>query len=111
LLRPMHIDRRDGFPRRLFDAEVVCTTDPTAVHLDADHQQIVLQPAISLLSGTDVGRAFERLPGVFRLDEGFDARIFRRLRDPTAEELEALSARLRSRYPDRPDIYDPAAAR
>ncbi len=102
-----HVDRRDGFPRGLLFADAVVVTDPVQIHLRADEQRVVVEPASSFLNGTDIALAFVKLPVTFSLDGGVQAFIFERVRPTTVEDLEALSARLRRSYPKRPEIFAP----
>ena len=102
-----HVDRRDGFPRGLLVADLVLVADPIQYHLRAEDQRVVGEPARSFLQGTDVAAAFQVLPQTFVLDGGVDVRVFRRFRPNSREEVEALSARLKAAYPDRPEIYSP----
>ncbi len=100
-----HVDRRDGFPRGLLVADAVVVTDPIQVHLRADEQRVIVEPARSFLEGTDIAHAFQELSELFVLDDGVMVRIFERVRLNTPEEIEGLSSRLRDAYPDRPEIY------
>lgn len=102
-----HVDRRDGFPRGLLVADAVVVADPVQVHLRADEQRVIVEPARSFLDGTDIAHAFQELPESFVLDNGVQVRIFERVRLNTPEEIEGLSSRLRDAYPDRPEIYAP----
>jgi len=100
-----HVDRRDGFPRGLLVADAVIVTDPIQVHLRADEQRVIVEPARSFLEGTDIAHAFQELPETFVLDNDVKVRIFERVRLNTPEEIEGLSSRLREAYPDRPEIF------
>ena len=106
-LASAHVDRRDGFPRGLLLADAVITTDPVQIHLRADEQRVVVEPARSFRDGTDIALGFQRLPVTFTLDGGVRAFVFERIRTTTVEELEGLSSRLREAYPDRPEIFAP----
>ena len=107
ILSAAHVDRRDGFPRGLLEAEVVLVGEPLQVHLRAEEQRVVTEPAESFLEGTDIAGAFRRLPEEFVLQGGVRVHIFVRQRPNTMQEIEALSERLRAAYPDRPEIYAP----
>ncbi len=107
ILSSAHVDRRDGFPRMLLEADYVVVPDPVQVHLGADRQQVVVVPTESFLEGRDIAGAFERMPGEYVLDGDVRVTIFERVRPILPEEIDQLSDRLRSRYPDRPDIFAP----
>jgi hypothetical protein len=111
LLRTAHVDKRDGFPDDILDAELICATIPPALHLGVANQQVVVQPLISLATRVDIGMAFEPLSDVFQLENGTRTIVFRKIREITASEVAALSARLRVAYPDRPFVYEPPAER
>lgn len=106
-LASAHVDRRDGFPRGLMVAEAVIVADPVQLHLPADEQRVVAEPAQSFLKGTDIAQAFRELPVTFTLDGGVRVHVFERMRPITARDLEGLSSRLRDAYPDRPEIFAP----
>jgi hypothetical protein len=106
-LESAHVDRRDGFPRGLLSADAVIVTEPVQIHLRADDQRVVVEAVRSFRDGTDIARAFQRLPVSFALDGGVRVFVFERVRTTTAEELEGFSSRLRDAYPDRPEIFTP----
>lgn len=99
------IDKRDGFPRGLLNADLVLLTDPVQIHRRAEDQQVIEIPAEFMLSGTGIGAAFEKLQAAFELDEGVTVSVYRRTRENSQAEIEQLSERLRKLYPDRPGIY------
>lgn len=100
------IDKRDGFPRRIFDAHIVISSDPIQLmsQRTAD-QQVVRIPAERLFDSAGIGAAFERLPRSFQLDGEVSAVVFRRTRKNTVEEIDELSGSLKRFYPDRPEVY------
>ena len=106
LLRIAAVDKRDGFPRALFEADLVVTAVPVQLNRRPADQQVVDLPAKSILSGSGIGQAFERLPVSFELKGGVEVFVFRRTRPNTNDEIHELSDQLRSIYPDRPNIYE-----
>jgi hypothetical protein len=107
ILQGAHVDRRDGFPRGLLEADYVVVADPPQVHLGRSHQQVVVIPSESFASGTDVAAAFRKLPAEFDLDAGLRVSVYRKTRPILESEIAEMSDRLRALYPDRPDIYKP----
>jgi hypothetical protein len=99
------VDKRDGFPQALPTADIVVTTDPPQIHLAAEDQQVILEPARQLAEKVGIGAAFERLEGEYTLDGGAKAFLYRRTRPVTAEEIAELSAALQRSYPDRPYVF------
>jgi hypothetical protein len=107
LLAPVtDVDKRDGFPQELPTADIVVTTDPPQIHLAEADQQVILVPARQLAGGGGIGAAFERLEGVYTLDGGVKAFLYRRTRPVTPEEVGELSAALQRSYPDRPYVFE-----
>lgn len=106
LVRAPDVDKRDGFPQELPTADIVVASDPPQIHLPAEDQQVILEPARQLASGVGIGAAFERLEGEYMLDGGAKAFLYRRTRPVTAEEVGELSAALRRSYPGRPYVSE-----
>lgn len=111
LRRTADVDRRDGFPDALLDADIICATWPPAIHLDYREQLVVVVPTIHLFEGIGIGRAFEKLPPRFELEGGYSVSLFRRVRPVSAEETQALSAQLRIGHPDNPLVTEPRVPR
>ncbi|MCU0232548.1 MAG: hypothetical protein MUE90_00735 [Thermoanaerobaculales bacterium] len=107
ILGAAHVDRRDGFPRGLLAARTVLVAFPIQVHLRAADQLVVVEPATSFRRTTDVALAFRPLARPFVLDGGVEVWAFERLRAHSADEVAGLGERLRSAYPDRPEIFRP----
>jgi hypothetical protein len=107
LLPSPEVDRVGGFPAGLFEAEVVVTAWSPQTHLRPAEQQIVVLPAERLYSGTGLGKAFDRLPGEYRLEDGVVAYIYKRVRPMADADVQELSDRLRAVHPDCPGVYMP----
>jgi hypothetical protein len=106
VVRPADVDKRDGFPQQLPTADIVVASDPPQIHLAAEDQQVILEPARQLAKKVGIGAAFERVEGEYVLDGGAQAFLYRRTRPVTAEEIAELSAALQRSYPDRPYIFE-----
>jgi hypothetical protein len=106
-----HVDKRDGFPRELLNAQFVLVATPVQYHLRPADQQVIGVPVESFLNQTDIGRAFEKLPESFVLENGARVLLFRRARPIEPAEVAQLSERFRASYPDRPYIYRPSPVR
>lgn len=107
MLGAAHVDRRDGYPVGLLQADVVLVADPVQYHLRPEDQRTIGEPAMSFLNGTDIAQAFSRLPESFELDGGVTVTIHQRHRHNSQQEVAALSDRLQRAYPDQPEIYSP----
>jgi hypothetical protein len=105
ILSSASIDRRDGFPSGLLRAVYVVVPQPAQINMRPEDQQVVLLPTRSFAEGTDIARAFQRLPEEFQFEDGVRVWVFERVRSHLASEVEEFSELLRQRYPDRPDIY------
>ncbi len=107
ILQSAHVDRRDGFPMMLLEADYVVVPDPPQVNLRPSEQQVVILPTLSFLEGTDIANAYRLMSGEYLLGDGVRVSVFERVRPIHPSEIAELSARLRERYPDRPDIFSP----
>jgi hypothetical protein len=105
LLSLQYVDKRDGFPWRLLQADYVVVGTP--VGGNGDSCQILMEPARLISERIGLGQAYQALPDVYHLDHGVTARIYRKVREPTPAELQSFSDYLRRWYPDRPYIFDP----
>ena len=80
---------------------------PPQTHLRAGEQQVVVLTTESLLTGTDVGRAFDRLPGEYHLADGVTVYLYRRARPITPADFEAYCEKLRRAHPVVPAVFTP----
>ena len=108
ILRTADVDRRDGFPLNLLNAEYVLVAVPIQYHLRPQDQQMVELPAEALIMQRNIGNAFERLPESFVLDDHVKVYLFRKVRPITKKELSDLAGECERVYPDTPEICIPA---
>ena len=108
ILRTAEVDRRDGFPVNLLNAEYVLVAVPIQYHLRPKDQQMVELPAEALIMQRNIGNAFERLPESFVLDDHVKVYLFRKVRPITKMELSDLAGECERVYPDTPEICIPA---
>jgi len=106
LLHSPEVDRVSCFPIGLFEADVVVTAWPPQTHLRPAEQQVAVLPAERLYHGTGFGRAFDRLPGEYRLDDGV-AYVYKRVRPIADADVQEFSDRLRGAHPDCPGLFTP----
>lgn len=100
------LDKRDGFPSRLFEATYVVVTDPL-LHLHKDEDvQIIILPAKLILSGVGIGLSYQRLPYDFTFENGVKAYIYKRVLPFKKADVVSFSEMLRKLYPDRENIFD-----
>jgi len=108
ILRTAEVDRRDGFPVNLLNAEYVLVAVPIQYHLRPQDQQMVELPSEALIMQRNIGNAFERLPESFVLDDHVKVYLFRKVRPITKKELSDLAGECERVYPDTPEICIPA---
>ena len=112
------IDRVHGFPDELFEADLVLVawmwgeggrSGTPYEHCPADlkGQAVVELPFDSFQKNLDLARAFKRRTEHYVLDGPAAMYVFERVRPSTEDEVRAFSDRLRSRYPDDPEIFRP----
>jgi len=99
------LDKRDGFPSRLFEATYIVVTDPL-LHMHKDEDiQIAILPAKLIMSGEGIGSSYQRLPYDFTLENGVKAYIYKKVLPLKRSDLASFSEMLRKVYPDRESIF------
>ncbi len=78
VLLSAHIDRKEGFPHRLMQADYAVVTNPPRVHLRPTEQEVIVVPAQQILDGAGIGKAFRLLPHAFTLQDGTEVSIYER---------------------------------
>jgi hypothetical protein len=101
------VDRVSGFPVGLFRASLVVVPSPPQTHLRPGEQEVIAYPSHCLLTGTGIGRAFDRLPVEFRLQNGITVFAYRRVRPVDPADFAALCEHLRQSHPTRPHVFTP----
>ena len=95
-----HVDRRDGFDWMALAADYALIGEPTPLHLKAGSQKVIEFPAQDIAAGEGIGAAFVDSRRRYRLDDGVTARLYKRLRAVSAEEIGHLANRFYAVYPD-----------
>jgi hypothetical protein len=101
------VDRVSGFPVGLFRASLVLVPSPPQTHLRPGEQEVIAFPSHCLLTGTGIGRAFDRLPVGFHLQNGITVFAYRRVRPVDPADFAALCEHLRRSHPTRPHVFTP----
>lgn len=101
------VDKRDGFPSSLLQAQYVLVAWPVQYHLRPEDQRVIGLPADAIYNSRNIGKAFRKLPYTFVLDRGVQAFLFEKTRPISTEELRVLCEQFRQAYPDRPDLFTP----
>lgn len=99
------VDKRDAFSWHMLLADYLVVGDPVQVHLGEENQQVVALVAHAVLDGQGLGSAYERLESVYHLSDGSAVSIYRRTREITPAEKQAISDALSARYPEYAALY------
>ena len=86
------VDSRDGFKKELLLADVIVATDPPSTHLGQENQRVITVPTEALLDRVSpLGSGFSQdSPEVFRLADGANIYIFRRMRPVSKVAMDSL---------------------
>lgn len=93
------VDQRDGWSNNIFSCDIIAVADPVQLHLGRENQAVVALPAEEILSGEGIGAAFEKLDESYQLKDGITVYLYRKIRDITEEEKQALYARYKEIHP------------
>lgn len=107
IVRTAEVDRRDGFPLQLLNADYVVVALPIQYHLRPEDQRMVALPTQALMMRQNIGNAFEQLSESFVLDDDVKVYLFRKVRPVTKVELGGLIEECKRVYPDQPEICIP----
>ena len=84
------VDKRDGFPRQFLHALYLVVASPTQYHLRAEDQRVIGVLAREVIEGHGIGASFQRLPGEFKLDNGVNVWVFKKIRPLEKTDLDTL---------------------
>ena len=95
------VDSRDGLSGALYACEILAVADPIQLHLGRENQQAIWAPAHCLLEGEAIAGAYRRLEETYTLEsDGITVYFFEKVREPTAEEMQALAELVHRTNPD-----------
>jgi len=103
ILETQQVDLRDGFPRGIFLARYLLVPRPAQYR--GTTQRVIQLPAEDFQNGTGVASAFSAIGKKFYLEGGIEVQVFERVRPNSQDEIDGLSHRLRSYYPDHPMVW------
>lgn len=103
ILETQQVDLRDGFPRGIFLARYLLAPRPAQYR--GTTQRVIQLPAEDFQNGTGVASAFSAIGKKFYLEGGIEVQVFERVRPNSRDEIDGLSHRLRSYYPDHPKVW------
>ena len=91
-----HVDLRDGINFSAFDARYAVIATPPQIHLDSKQQKVITIPVDAIVSGKNIGNAYDRVPREYHLGKNVSASIYVKKRPFSYEELrEFLDAHYR----------------
>ena len=88
------VDKRDGLSRTLFEADYVLVPSELQIHLGENEQRVISVPYKYILSGENIGTAYEKKEKEFTLSSGRKIYVFERIRDIETEEISKLEAEI-----------------
>lgn len=104
LILSYHVDKRDGFPKQLLQADIVVVGDPIQYHLRDTDQRVVGVLAEQFLKNEGIGKSF-RLDKTFTLDNNVKAKVYIKEKPLNNEDLKALQTQFQAWYPDFADKF------
>ncbi|GGB69550.1 hypothetical protein GCM10007424_06900 [Flavobacterium suaedae] len=104
LLPTEHVDKRDRFPNTLFLADYVITTNPIALHLGEDNQQVIAYFNNEILNGflKDHYSVVQKFP----LKDNTTAVLLRKEKTISNEEIDTMREHFKNLYPEYPNMYN-----
>ena len=100
-----HIDKRDGFPRRLLTSRYVVLATPAQYHLRPEDQHVIGILARDFASGTGIARSFARTGPSVVIDNGIEVSIFKREEPIPEDAVKALSREFMALYPEQGQLF------
>lgn len=99
------VDMRDGFVTGFFDCAYVVVTNPVQTHLASGER--VVATLNSMVNNPDsvIGSHCE-LGEMFEFDGGVSVRVYKKVRDFSASEVEEVSRVFSEMFPERPDLFE-----
>lgn len=95
------VDKRDGAPYQIFEADYVVVADPVQLHLGEENQRCVQIPVQSFIEGTDIANAYKKLDTEFDLgwDGSIHINIYEKQRPVSDEEQAEFKEKLQNASP------------
>ena len=100
ILLVSEVDARDGFWWEALSIDYAVIGTPTPFHLRPGSQRTIEYPSQAIRDGTGIGAAFVDTGLIYHLDDGVTARVYKRMRAVTADEMASLAERFFEAYPN-----------
>lgn len=104
-LKTYDVDKHKGFPLHFLHAQYLVVASPTQYHLSPEGQRVISVLAREVMAGHGIGKAFQRLPGEFKLDNGVTVWVFAKVRPFERADLDALANEFAGYYPDKREMF------
>ncbi len=100
------VDRSEGFPHGILNAQYVVIPFPQQYHLRADDQRVVVYIREMIVNSTTLGKYYARIPTTYHLDGDVTAYIYTRNSIPYHEkDLQYIQNAFLNWYPDLQDKF------
>jgi hypothetical protein len=100
------VDKRDGFPIAFLMARYVVLTVPFGYHLPPQDQRVIGVLADQLVNGEGIGKSYEKMKFVFRLEDGSNVAIYKKVRPLDSAGVEKLSDQFLEFYPNHKELFE-----
>jgi hypothetical protein len=100
------VDKRDGFPMQFLGARYVVLTVPFGYHLAPQDQKVIGVLADQLVSGEGIGKSYDKLNFLFRLEDGSHAVIYQKVRPLDPAAVKRLSDQFLEFYPGNKEKFE-----
>ncbi|MBZ5642796.1 MAG: hypothetical protein LAO19_08565 [Acidobacteriia bacterium] len=100
------VDKRDGFPIAFLTARYVVLTIPYAYHLAPEDQRVIGVLADQLVNGEGIGKSYEKMNFVFRLEDGSSLVLYKKVRALDPLDVKRLSEEFLEFYPDYKELFE-----
>lgn len=106
ILNTNDVDKRDGFPFQMFEADYVIVTSPPGFHLLPENQKVIGILAEQIVNQHTIGTAYNRLPLDFTLEDSSRVSIYQKKRAFNPEELQGISEIFINFYPEHREKFE-----
>jgi hypothetical protein len=100
------VDKRDGFPIAFLMARYVVLTVPFGYHLPPQDQRVIGVLADQLVKGEGIGKSYEKLNFIFRLEDGSNVAIYKKVRPLDPAGVKKLSDEFLEFYPNHKELFE-----
>ncbi|MBE7018743.1 MAG: hypothetical protein E7413_02560 [Ruminococcaceae bacterium] len=88
------VDKRNGLSESLFWTDYILVPSTLQIHLAEEEQRVIAVPYYEITEQVGIGTAYEKEEISFPLADGTEIYLYRKIREVTPEEIEALRERI-----------------